>query len=278
MQHKYIKIQRERNEPILPDEIYERTEKLDGANFSFLVGEDDELVFRSRNKVIGDKTGNFTMAINFIKSLEYKFDIGRIYFGECMTKHTIFYGDTVDFIGFGVFDVETETYLGDWKQMFDAAGITTPKREFIKGSLIHGDVEANLNMKSQFGTSGATQEGCVYKCYTEQSFVKFVRDQFKEDNRKAFKGGLVPEDDTGKIVARFCTFGRIEKKANDIRMEMGTPIDLPMMQTLPKFVCDDIISEEWATIYNKYVVVDFKKYRKLVSHECLRFLKEYEGE
>lgn len=274
MQNKFVKIQRANSTPIQYDALYERTEKLDGANFSFYVNKSGVLVFRSRNQELGESTGNFTRAVEYIQSLDHKFKKGLIYFGECMKKHTIFYGETPAVIGFAVFDVSHEVYVDDWHIMFSEAGIETPSRKILWGRDILKDVAEYLDTASLFGDSGAIQEGFVYKSYKTQEFIKFVREQFKEDNREVFGGGFVPEDDTGKIVARFGTFGRIEKHAHKLKMEFEMPIDMPMMGYLPKIVCEDIITEEHMTIYNKYKIVDYKKFRKLIAEECRNYLKQ----
>lgn len=281
MEHKFIKVQRVSNIPIREDERYEVTEKVDGANFSFYVDCDGSLVFRSRNRELLDglETGKgWTRCVEFLTDVHGKtpFLPDFIYFGECMTKHTIFYGETHAFIGFAVMDANSEEYIGNWNDHYNERNIPHVPISYLMGNEIMDYVKEHLDDKSEYGTTDATQEGLVFKCYKTQEFVKYVREQFKEDNRDAFRGKLSPEDDTGKIVLRFCTHGRIEKHVYAIRDEFDMVIGIEMMQHLPKIVCEDIINEEFKTIYNKYSVVDFKKFRKMVAKECVRYFTQME--
>jgi len=279
MENKFVKIQRTSNLPIREDMVYEVTEKVDGANFSFYVGDIGELVFRSRNRelVEGDGKG-WSRCVLYLSEVHtnHPFEEGYIYFGECMTKHTIHYGETHAFIGFAVLDVCSDKYIERWSKHYMLRDIPHVDWLYVSGTDINTYVDNHLNDKSAYGDTNAIQEGLVFKCYETQEFVKFVRDQFKEDNRKVFGGKLVPEDDTGKIVLRFCTHARIEKHVYRIRDEKDMPIGLEMMQHLPKDVCDDIICEEFMTIYGKYTTMNFKQFRKLVAHECVQYFKSHE--
>lgn len=273
MDNKYVKIFRENKQPIKDNLMYECTEKLDGANFSFFVKSDGDLIFRSRNRVIEGEDKQFNRAMLYIREVHSKIPFERmlIYFGECMSKHTIFYGDSPSFIGFAVYDPIVEVYLHAWQKYYNERNIITPTVTYITGAQVKEYINKHLNDKSEFGTTGAIREGLVFKNYDFQEFVKFVREQFKEDNRKVFGGGFVPECDTGKIVARFCTHGRIEKTVFKIRDEYNMDVGIEMMSKLPKMVCDDIILEEFQIIYSKYGMMDFKKFRKLVAKECVRY-------
>jgi hypothetical protein len=279
MEDKFVKVQRVSSRVRIRDlHTYEVTEKLDGANFSFYVDENNELVCRSRNRELVDETGNFTRCVEYVKTIhvDIPFNSGYLYFGECMTKHTIHYGEAPTFVGFAVMDMETKEYTYDWVYHYHSRGVPYVEPCEVAGVDMSTYIESNLNRKSAFGDTDTIQEGLVLKCYETQEFIKFVRDQFKEDNRKAFGGKLAPEDDTGKIVLRFCTHARIEKHVYKIRDEKGMQVGFEMMQHLPKDVCDDIICEEFMTIYGKYTTMNFKQFRKLIAKECVQYFKSRE--
>ena len=280
MDNKYTKVRRMSGERIDPTGRYEVTEKIDGANFSFFVGNDGELICRSRRMVITDNSGKFTKCVEYVKMIHgiSPFDVGVIYFGECMTKRTIRYGDTPPFIGFGLLDPVTEAYLAEWHAHYDVRHIPRVPHAYITGANIGAYIDNNLINKSAYGDTCATQEGIVFKCYETQRFVKVVRDEFREDNKKVFSGTLVPDTETGTIVARFCTHSRIEKSVFALRDEHDIDVSILMMKHVPIMVCDDIISEEFMTIYAKYKSIDFNRFRKLVAGECVKYFKQLEEE
>jgi len=275
MDNKFVKIARLGRETIEAGSVYEASEKLDGANFSYYVNTDGELVCSSRNQELTGRLGNFSRCIEYVtaKHIEHPFEQGVLYFGECMTKHTIHYGETPYFVGFAVLEIDTGDYIPDWEAYFSSHGMTTVETVCICGTSVEEYINNNLDSKSNYGDTGAIQEGIVLKCYDTQQFVKFVRDAFKEDNRKVFGGSLIPSCDTSTIVSRFCTHGRIEKSVLSLRDESGIEVSIRMMVNVPTMVCDDIIAEEAMVIYKKYDEINFRRFRKLVAAECVRYFK-----
>ena len=105
-------------------------EKVDGANFSFFV-EDNKLTFASRNMVMVDKKNSdnwkamlpVTEAFNQHKD---KFNPNYLYVGESTQRHTISYMDIPNFIGYDIWNEETESFL-DWKEAkkeFESIGLS----------------------------------------------------------------------------------------------------------------------------------------------------------
>lgn len=278
MDNKFVKVVRIGREVIYGKSKYEATEKLDGANFSFYVGESGDLVCRSRNQELTSTLGNFSRCVEYVNSVhsEQPFESSCIYFGECMTKHTIHYGETPAFVGFAVLDIETGDYTSDWADYFTSRSVPTVDAHMISGESVAEYISNNLDSKSMYGDTCVIQEGIVLKCYATQQFIKFVRDAFKEDNRKIFGGSLIPTCDTSTIVSRFCTRGRIEKNVFSLRDERGIEVSIRMMADVPTMVCDDIITEEAVTIYKKYDEINFRRFRKLIAAECVRYFKSLE--
>lgn len=256
----------------------EITEKLDGANFSFIVDENDELIFRSRRQVLAENAGNFTKAVEYItkKNEQTPFEKGLIYFGECMTKHTIDYGATPEFVGFAVYSMEEEKYLDYWMQYFDMYNI--PRVDPMIVQTISPDaLEELTNKPSTFGTTCCIREGIVLKNYETQCFSKIVRPKFKEENKKIFGD---PErkakmEETDKIVATYCTPSRVQKGIFKLRDEDGCDVGMPMMEHLPILVTEDILEEEVLSIAKKFKDINFRHFRKGVAKECLKKLKEF---
>ena len=286
MENKYVKIKRlgdSKNREIMSGSV-EETEKLDGANFSFRLDEHGDLEFRSHNRVIpiGDYNDKaWKRCIEYIKGIHagkeagLPFDEWFIYFGECMSKHTLNYGITPQFIGYAVYDPRNQTYYGNWEYHFSSRDIPTPE------TIIHTDtelltdeyIESRMKLPSQFGTSGVVREGIVLKNYENQQFAKFVNKDFKEQNRAVFGDSEDKHSDTWKIVEKYCTSARIDKSIFTIRDEQGLSIGMEMMMRLPAMVQFDILEEEIGNIYRKYKYINFKEYKKLIGPKCVEQLK-----
>ena len=282
MENKYTKIKAfgDPNNGDITDGEMEITEKLDGANGSVILV-DDKFVMRSRNRELlaGIETQkNWNRAHEYLSQIHEAtpFVDGLIYYGEVMVHHTINYGVGPAFIGFAVYDIENDIYLNDWHTHFESRGIPTPTRTYVTDISVDTLIEEYGEKKSEFGTEGAIAEGFVVKNYQNQNFAKFVREEFKEDNRKAFGGGLqLPKQKTSyKITERFCTSQRINKGIFSLN-EDGMQIEMQMMATLPQAVFDDIIAEEFFKISREYRSVDFGEMRKFIARKCVKRLKEF---
>ena len=285
MENKYTKIKRlgeSDNRDIMNGSV-EETEKVDGGNFSFLLNEDGELVFRSHNNVIPvseygtKKWKQFNECMEYIKGIHegLPFDEWYIYFGECMTSHTLNYGIMPPFIGYAVYDIRNQTYYGNWEYHFSSRDIPVPERIIHEDSSILTDeyIESRMKLPSQFGTSGVIREGIVLKNYGNQQFAKIVNKDFQEQNRAVFGDSEQSHSDTWKIVEKYCTPARIDKSIFTIRDEQGMPIGMELMMRLPAMVDSDILDEEILRIRKKYKSINFKEYKKLIGPKCVEQLK-----
>ena len=260
----------------------EISEKLDGGNMSCKVNDDNKLISRSRNRELSDENTEkmFTRAKMYLESIHANtpFSKGQIPFGECMVKHSIHYGETPPFIGYAVYDIETERYIEDWYEVFDSRGI--PRVDFIvKDNVTVKDLDEFLNHKSAWGTENATAEGIFIKNYGdaehEQIFGKIVTSDFLEKNEEVFGAPKPKMDDTSKVVNMYCTIPRIHKGIFKLRDEYEMPVDMVMMKHLPLEVYNDILEEEIIAISKKFGTVNFKKMRKIVSSICAITLKDF---
>lgn len=99
-------------------------EKVDGANFRFMI-KDGEVIFGSRTQQLTEDKEhkfqkNFNRCIVYIQECFNKLDEdtkkhseGKIFYGECMTKHSINYDweHTPVFLGFDIYAISSDTYL-----------------------------------------------------------------------------------------------------------------------------------------------------------------------
>jgi hypothetical protein len=196
-----------------------------------------------------------------------------------MTKHTLNYGVTAPFIGYAVMNFET--FLPNWKTFFENRGIPVVPTWSVSVDTPHNELMELVNKlahePSSFGTTGVIREGVVVKNYDNQIFAKYVREAFKEENRKVFgSSSMTPKmDDTDKIMFQYCTTSRIQKFIQKLKDEDGYEIEMRMMERLPSLVADDIMEENILEISKKYKGIDFKTMRKLTAHYCVQYLKAF---
>jgi len=116
-------------------------------------------------------------------------------------------------------------------------------------------------------------EGLVYKNYSKQVFGKYVTSKFREVNKEVFgKTKRQADNDDERIVAIYCTNARIDKLIFKL-VNDGYPLEMKLMNTLPKMVLDDIYAENWSDILNGNYKIDTRNIKKLVSKRCLEVLK-----
>lgn len=266
-------------------------EKLDGANFRFII-KDGNIIFGSRSQQLTSDEGedtniqkNFLRAVNFVRGKaldnslpEYMKYLERyIFYGECMVKHTMSYDwDKIPaYLGFDIYNTEMERYLetDEAKAIFEELGL--PFVPIIK-TITAGDLkEITEDMIPVSEYSLHQAEGIVFKNNEKQLMAKLVREKFKEKNKEAFGGGKkYAETDEDYLVAFYCTNSRIDKMIFKL-MDEGEKLDVPMMKYLPTKVYKDIWEENWQEITNmRGNVVNFQAFKKKVTGRCLAVLKQ----
>lgn len=78
--------------------------------------------------------------------------------------------------------------------------------------------------------------------------------------------------DTKIFVTTYAGNARIDKAIFELIHE-GKKLEMPMMQTLPKKVLNDIFEENWRDILGSNMVLDMRDIRKTVTKRCLEVLK-----
>lgn len=284
---KYVKIKRlgsDENKGIFDSGKVVVEEKLDGANFRVFI-KDGKVLYGSRNVQLSSDDGkvhnipdNFKRAFDYIqhklKDVDlHKYD-GYMLIGEVMIPHTLKYDwEKCEPIYF--YDVYNGKYLSYDEKMKVFKDLRLPvvrligiyDAEYFKDK----GVDDSFVPKSMCGDIYA--EGVVLKNYDLQIFAKYVRDRFKEENRKVFGGSAkYGTDDNEKIILKYCTNARIEKKIYEL-LDFGEELDMKLMSKLPRMVWNDIIEEEGKNILNGNYVLDLRKIRKMISARCVAVLR-----
>jgi hypothetical protein len=290
-------------------------EKLDGANFRFKKYA-DTIIFGSRtqelikrkpflkyvprfakssanyiytkifklNAIEEDISKNFKAASDHVKERVKSENLldDHIYFGECMTSHTIAYDwpNTPSFVLFDIYNVKESKYL-DYDKVIEFAkkyNFEIPQLVF-KGKIKDlPKLDDNFVPISKYASKSSADlkaEGIIIKNFTTGQRCKYVRDAFKEKNSDTFKSNKPLRTngfDTDKITFRFITDARIEKNIHKLEDE-GIELDMPMMKYLPTKVYEDLIEEEYGAICYSSYRVNFKDLKRLVTKRCLIVLR-----
>lgn len=243
-------------------DIIHISEKIDGANASFMIDECGARHFFSRNKELidGDTLRGFTVWAekNICWDMVGK---GYIYYGEWIVQHKIVYNDDVKntFRLFDIWDIENECYLLPEQVLEESKhlGLYTP-------DCFYYDEYQGLEHIRQFvGMSNISKsgEGIVIKNTTKGFKCKWVREDFRET--KAVKQPKVQNLQVLSLVESFLTLPRIEKFIykgldEDVYNSLDVKNYGAIMKYLSEYVIDDIIKEEGDEIPND-ILSDFIK-------------------
>jgi len=274
-------------------------EKLDGGNFRFTHEDnldeeyqtsDRDIVFGSRNveyKHLRDESNQFSHPMRYIRNavdpsamldLQAEHGGALTFFGEAMVPHTLEYDweETPGFVGFDVYHEANERWLthAELERAFEAIGLpTTPVIDIVSAEA-WDDYDLDVG-ESAFGE--VTAEGVTFKNYDTQVFAKFVRDDFKEKNKKTF-GASKKQQATGaeKLSYQYITNARIEKTAHKLVDEGDwDSLKMPMMEELPEAVIRDMAEEEAGNIFmDENWEVDIGQFRSITSSRCANVLNQ----
>jgi len=274
-----------------PDDEIVIEEKMDGANFRFAIV-DNRLIFGTRNCLIDEDQGNkmFNKSVEYVKEKLKPVDLKKynnyIFYGENMVRHTLDYDwiRTPPVLMFDIFDLKTGQFVNydqktkifkelDLVQVPLVIMTTSKKVVSLYVSEIAKETSPSILVKqSKYGDFQA--EGVVFKNYEKQMFAKYVREQFKEQNKLTFGGSKkYATNDDSRITLEYCTNARIEKIIFKL-IDEGNKLEMKLMEKLPKQVYLDIWEEHFKDIIKSNYVVDFRKLRKLITKRCLNVLKK----
>jgi hypothetical protein len=297
--HKYTKIKivgHEDNKDIFsnPEDEIVLQEKMDGANFRFMITKEGNIIFGSRTQQLtSDKGEDTNLEKNFRRCAEFVRDSIKknepvpenikhlIFYGECMVRHTMAYDweNIPTYLGFDIYDLRTGKYL-DYnviKVIFEQLGLEMvpflgefPAKHFkkIDDGFVPKTLYPSLSSKDR------QAEGVVFKNYSKQIFAKYVREKFKEKNKEVFgTSKKFAKTDDDYFLAVYCTNARIDKCIFKL-IDFGKKLDMTMMGDLVKLVYKDIWEENWQEISTSKKKIDLLNLKKLVSKRCLEVLKQ----
>ncbi len=270
-------------------------EKMDGANFRFYITTKGQIIFGSRSRQLTSNEGedtnvekNFRRCVELIrKKWETVKDIAPnlphlIFYGECMVSHTMAYdwGKIPAYLGYDIYDIKTDKFL-DYKE------VKTIFCENLKIDMVPlikickskdvVKVDDKFIPESAYPSLSSEDrqcEGVVFKNYKKQIMAKYVREKFKERNKKVFGSGKkFAKTDDEYFVAVYCTNARIDKCLFKL-VDEGKKLGMPMMGDLLNMVYKDIWEEHWNEISFSKKKIDLLNFKKLVSRRCLEVLKQ----
>jgi len=252
-----------------------------------------QIIFGSRNREIDENDSsvkNFLGAIEYIKNKlkSVKKEVlkkynGYVFFGENMVKHTLNYDwDKIPcFIAYDIYDIKADRFL-DWKEakrIFENLGFKFAKIISVVKACEFQTLQINDNLVPVTEYPPKTNpnqkaEGIIFKNYNKQIFAKYVRNQFKEQNRIVFGvSKKFTQDYAEYLIAKYCTNPRIEKTVFKL-VDEGMKLEMSMMKRLPSEVYFDIWEEEMRTIIKQRKLLDLKKMYYLTIERCRAVLEQ----
>jgi hypothetical protein len=282
--------------------------KLDGTNGSVWAGTPGTISCGSRNRVLtidSDNHGFLAWAINqpaLFSVLRSR--PGWILYGEWMVPHTLkTYRDEAwrRFWIFDVFDVETVRYLSfdEYAPWLRAAGLDLVEPLCVAENPTREQLETKVATNTYLIADGAgVGEGIVLKNYAwrnkfgRQPWAKLVRNEFKEDSRRAFGTPVLGEAFQVEvaIAEEHCTPALVGKVRGKIVAALAAEHGLDLMEpntqrlvehdhrgkVIPRLLetaYHDVVTEcTWDAIKrHRDPTVNFKALRK----HCFRLTKTY---
>lgn len=273
------------------------TEKIDGANASFTLDEENPLQVScySRNKALnkGNTLQGFYGWINEnIVPIKDKLNPNYRYIGEWLVKHKVAYKDEYykQFYLFSIWDDKTEEYLSDNIVLEEAHRLDLNTVPYF----YMGEFESYEQLTEYIGKSNMTLrpnegEGIVVKNanykdkYSKQCFVKLVSEKFAEVQKQKLPKNPNVNSKEIELIKTVLTKPRVEKlmyKLVDENLITKEDFAIESMGKLLKLLGDriieDMIKEEQDILGN----IEDKKLKKnvgkILPSIIKEILKEYE--
>ena len=263
--HKYHKILNlsRYNEKYRPLINFEIKEKLDGANFKFMIDSNGDLIFGTNRiwDIEGTPQGkDYQDIMDYIteKVMKLPFDVRRmwnneIFFGEAMKPHKIKYNMSQNklFVGFDVYNLSSQRYRSNWKTCFEVFNLPTVDSfsgnhfnltpQQYADNIESGDIKSSYDSESEV-------EGCVFVDYETQSFYKYVREPFREKR--------TPKKEYANAVERFYdvyfTSNRIDKIIHKLSLDGKYDAKNPLPSVLVHTIIDVMSEATPKDLYNAF--------------------------
>lgn len=254
------------------------TEKIDGANASFRLDEENPLGVScySRNQPLseGQKlNGYYDWVKDNIVPIKDKLNPNYIYFGEWLVSHKVVYKPEYykNFYMFSVYDIVTEQYLSDDIVLEEARKLNIKTTNyFYQGEYISFEHLMSFVGKSDMTLELNTGEGIVVKNvnyndkYGHQCFVKLVSEKFAEIQKQKVPKNPNVKNVLISLIMTVLTKPRVEKllyklvdegllKEDYAIEDMGT-----ILKLLGGRVYEDIMKEE-SELFEQYEDSEVKR-------------------
>jgi hypothetical protein len=232
-------------------------EKLDGANASFLLNEEDELKIFSRNNELdpinNSLNGFYPYMENHLKDKRHLLNPRYIYFGEWLIPHKIKYIEYKKYYLFDVFDIVEGIYLPYEVVQEEAQRLSIDLVPLLYyGHFIDYDHLISFVGQSNLTTEPNTGEGIIVKFIDQHGnrvAFKVVSEKFAERKIKKpeTKFDETPE---GHFVLECVTQNRVEKiimKLQDENLLDGELVFENMrnlIKQITPLVYEDVVKEE----------------------------------
>lgn len=230
------------------------SEKIDGANFRFVVTHDNEIIFGSREHLLSPDNQRFKPAMDYVTArmkhvpIDYR---GCVFFGEATIPHQLQYTkDIPPFLGFDVYSPMMARFLDCPRINFEYFDIYSVPTTVQKAGQIKNITTEN--MVSNYGNF--QPEGLVFKNYRTQEFWKHVRPDFCE--KKKFR-------DT--FIATHLTTARVIKSIHKLQDD-GHQLEPDLIKALVAYVAKDIKVESKTG-------VPLQQIEKAIGGFCFKTLK-----
>lgn len=268
-------------------------EKMDGANFRFTLDrnldpeyqiKERKLVFGSRNveyKNESDVDSAFQHAIDYVRE---NVNVARLlmldsehgpltFFGEAMHPHTLDYDwdETPSFLGFDVYSHSKDEFCrpDEMAEFYEYIGL--PTVPYVSSTRI----EDGLDIPDSVYHDGVA-EGIVIKNIETNQMAKVRSEKFKEMH--GGHGGKTPEEyepeDAIVLANQFATEARILKQIQKYK-DREKDVNMSIMEELWRDVFDDIIEEEYQTIFLGNHTINTKDFRSEVAGNTAEVLQRY---
>lgn len=258
-------------------------EKIDGANFRFMV-KDGDLTFGSRN-VPQVENKNYDQFADTIEYLEENIDKSKmdrdlVYIGEATQKHTLEYNweEIPQLLGFDVLHRDSGLPL-NWelaKEKFNKVGLA-----FVpilwRGKVKEWEEKDIKDFLEGSKYRKGKPEGIVIKNYERLNnfdrplFAKVKIEEFREKAKAKFGDNKAKRTNTAYVVEKYLTESRIRKIILKMIKEEGKELARPLMEDLIYRVAEDILDEHIIDLYREKKVeeIDFNVLNKMVPDKCL---------
>lgn len=274
-----------------PEHLIVIQEKLDGANFRFMIDEDGRVRFGSRTQEL-EPTKEHTYAKNFNRACAYVRekinaveDLNvlrhKIFYGECMVKHTMDYDweSVPPFLLFDIYHITEDVFLSHESVEMIATTMQLTTVPHIKTVMAKDITEINDDAVPTSKYAPRKAEGIVFKNYSTGIFAKYVMPEFKEKNMEAF--GMSPKQarslgEEERIAAMFCTNARIDKAVFKL-LDDGNTLDMSLMKHLPMNVYLDMWEEHWREIVTDRNLgpIEPQALKKIITGRCKAVLNQH---